>query len=279
MATANTAVGPGRRAWQVLVRDGLPALSVRRIAAETGLPPSSLRYTPPTQASVRSKAFEMVMERMAARIAAIPEDDGRWTRRMLLELLPLDEQRRLEMEVHLTLGTAAMTDPALRPTHRAVHQALRALRERAVRTLPVGTDDIPVEAERLHAVVGGLALHLVRQEPGDDTAWAVRVLDTHLAQLDRAAPAVPARTAGCRGADAGAPQPAAVAAIRPVHRALADAVRARRARRRPARCRLLTLPLDAHRRSRPVRTTPARHFSGRPDSVRSTPVSSRPRVS
>ena len=183
-------------AWKVLVRDGIPALSVRRIAAEAGLPPSSLRYTLPTQASVRIKAYEMVLERITARIAAIPGDDDRWARGMLLELLPLDERRRLEMEVFLALGTAAMTDPALHQTHRAAHQAVRDLCERAVRTLSPEADDTSVEAERLHAVTDGLALHLVRQGPDDDTTWAVRVLDIHLAQLGRAGPAVRARTPG-----------------------------------------------------------------------------------
>ncbi|MFC7934523.1 TetR/AcrR family transcriptional regulator [Streptomyces cinereoruber] len=176
-------------AWKVLVRDGIPALSVRKIAAEAGLPPSSLRYTLPTQASVKIKAYEMVLERITARIAAIPEGDDQWARAILLELLPLDGQRHLEMEVSLTLGTAAMTDPALHQTHRAAHQAVRELCERAVQTLSPGADDMSVEAERLHATIDGLALHLVRQEPDNDTTWAVRVLDTHLAQLSRVGPA------------------------------------------------------------------------------------------
>ncbi|MFF3490387.1 TetR/AcrR family transcriptional regulator [Streptomyces sp. NPDC002795] len=170
-------------AWTVLVRDGIPALSVRKVAAEAGLPPSSLRYTLPTQASLRIKAYEMVAEHTTTRVAAIPEGDDQWTRKVLMELLPLDEQRRLEMEVSLILGTAAMTDPALHQTHRSVHRTLRDVCERAARTLPLRTGDIPVEAARLHALLDGLALHLIRQDPDDDTAWAVRVLDTHLAQL------------------------------------------------------------------------------------------------
>ncbi|MFE4450611.1 TetR/AcrR family transcriptional regulator [Streptomyces sp. NPDC056796] len=179
-------------AWKVLVRDGITALSVRRIAAEAGLPPSSLRYTLPTQASVRIKAYETVVARITARTTAIPEDDGQWARKILLELLPLDEQRHLEMEVSLTLGTAAMTDPALHQTHRAAHRAVRELCGQAVRTLLQDTDDVSVETDRLHAMIDGLALHLVRQEPGSDTLWAVRALDAHLAQLGAVGPAAPA---------------------------------------------------------------------------------------
>ncbi|WP_328473262.1 TetR/AcrR family transcriptional regulator [Streptomyces sp. NBC_00448] len=170
-------------AWRVLVRDGIQALSVRRIAAEAGLPPSSLRYTFPTQASVRIGAYEMVAERLMARVAALSPDSERWARLVLLELLPLDAQRRLEMEVCLAFGTAAMTDPELRHTFRSVHRDERALCERVVRSVRVAAADVPVEAERLHALVDGLALHLVRQDPEEDTGWAVRVLDAHLARL------------------------------------------------------------------------------------------------
>jgi len=169
-------------AWRVLVRDGIPALTVRKIAAEAGLPPSSLRYTFPTQASVRIRAYELALERVQARVAAIPRDDA-WARKALLELLPLDEPRRLEMEVSLTLGTAATTDPSLRHTRRAGHRVARTLCEDVVRTLHVAPDTIPVEAERLHVMIDGLAMHLIGQDPTDDTTWAIRVLDTHLAQL------------------------------------------------------------------------------------------------
>ncbi|MBT2896309.1 TetR/AcrR family transcriptional regulator [Streptomyces sp. McG3] len=170
-------------AWRVLVREGIPALSVRKVAAEAGLPPSSLRYTFPTQASLRIRAYDMVVERLADRVAAIaPGAD--WARAVLLELLPLDEPRRLEMEITVVLGTAAMADGDLRATHRRAHQAVRDLCERVVRVLGVGPEDVRVETERLHAMVDGLALHMIRQ--GEGTDWAVRVVDTHLASLKRA---------------------------------------------------------------------------------------------
>ncbi|MEH1166944.1 TetR family transcriptional regulator C-terminal domain-containing protein [Micromonospora sp. CPCC 205539] len=169
-------------AWKVLVRDGIPALSVRRIAAEAGLPPSSLRYTFPTQASVRIRAYELAVEQVLTRVAAIPQGD-RWARKVLLELLPLDEQRRLEMEVFLALGTAAMTDADLRGTYRSAHLAIRDLCAQAVQTLVADPTAASMETERLHALIDGLALHLVRQDPAVGTDWAVRVLDAHLSQL------------------------------------------------------------------------------------------------
>lgn len=174
-------------AWRVLVREGIPALSVRKVAAEAGLPPSSLRYTFPTQASLRIRAYELVVERLAERVAAIaPGAD--WSRAVLLELLPLDESRRLEMEITVVLGTAAMADGDLRATHHRAHRAVRDLCERVVRAVEVDPADVRVETERLHAIMDGLALHMNRQDDDEGTDWAVQVVDTHLADLKKIPP-------------------------------------------------------------------------------------------
>ncbi|MFF3828313.1 TetR/AcrR family transcriptional regulator [Streptomyces griseus] len=172
-------------AWRVLVSEGLPALSVRKVAAEAGLPPSSLRYTFPTQASLRISAYALVVERLAERVAAI-EPGADWARAVLLELLPLDESRRLEMEITVVLGTAAMADGDLRATHHRAHRAVRDLCERVVRAVEVDPADVRVQTERLHAMMDGLALHMIRQGEDEGTDWAVRVVDTHLAGLERA---------------------------------------------------------------------------------------------
>ena len=175
-------------AWTVLARDGLSDLSVRKVAAEVGLPPSSLRYLFPTQASLREQVIDLVLDRVKDRTDAIagPGGDAAWARTALLEVLPLDEIRITEMEVYLALGTAAMTDPALRDGHQRVHQAIRGVCARAARAV-LGPEAAPVEVERLHALVDGLALHLVRDPSRADGQWAVEVLDAHLASLSGSA--------------------------------------------------------------------------------------------
>jgi hypothetical protein len=105
-----------------------------------------------------------------------------WTSLALRELLPLDATRRLEMEVYLALGTAAMTDPSLRTVHRFAQGAIRDVCDQVTALCPPPADTA-TEAAHLHALVDGLALHLVRQEPGEDSAWATTVLDAHLVSL------------------------------------------------------------------------------------------------
>lgn len=167
-------------ALRVLARDGLPELSVRNVAAEAGLAPSSLRYVIPTQASLREHAVDLVLDRLQARISAVTaSDEPSWARTILLELMPLDEQRRVEMEVTLALGTAAMTDETLMPVYLRVHDTVRAVCARAARAL-MGADAPAAEVDRLHGLVDGLSLHIVRQPPGYGNDRAVSALDLHL---------------------------------------------------------------------------------------------------
>jgi AcrR family transcriptional regulator len=169
-------------AGRVLARDGLGALSVRNVAAEAGLPPSTVRYVFPTQASVREHAIAMVFDRTHERIAAIPDDlpVRQRVHAVLVELLPLDEERVVELDVYLALGNAALTDRELRPTLDRVVGEMREWCERVLVMLAVPQGDREYEAARLHALIDGLAVHVARLAPGTAGDWAIRVLDRHV---------------------------------------------------------------------------------------------------
>lgn len=167
-------------AIRVLVREGLTALSVRNVAAEAELAPSSLRYVVPTQAELRESAIDLTFERFQARVDAVSEsDDAAGARAILMELLPLDEQRRMEMEVTLALGTAAMTDESLMPLYLRVHDSARTACAKAADLL-LGEDVTEAEVDRLHSLVDGLALHILRQPAGFFNDRAVAALELHL---------------------------------------------------------------------------------------------------
>jgi len=178
-------------AWRVLVRDGPADLSVRKVAAEAGLSPSSLRYSFPTQASVRSHAVALLLARLDARVDRVAGPGKKRAAAMLHELLPLDEERRLEMEVLLSFGTMAMTDPDLRGAHQEIHLAVREVCARAAGLLGIAGEEVA----GLHALIDGLALHLVRRHPRDGTTWAVAALSAQLARLT----ASPSESAGHPG--------------------------------------------------------------------------------
>jgi AcrR family transcriptional regulator len=179
-------------AWRVVVRRGVRGLSVRNVAQEAGLATASLRRAFPTQQSLVAYCMELIEERVRERITATPHQAcfRDLVELHLREFLPLDRERRTEMEVFLVLGAAALSDPALRRVYDRVNDGLAEACRAYVRGLvdtheAPGDTDVVREAAHLHALIDGLALHLVQQPADADPSWATRVLGAHLDRLLR----------------------------------------------------------------------------------------------
>ncbi|MET7334593.1 TetR/AcrR family transcriptional regulator [Nonomuraea sp. NPDC005650] len=177
-------------AWRVIMRDGVGHASVRAVAAEAGVSAGSLRHVFPTQGEMLVFAMQLVLTRVRARVAALPP---RPTIRQAVEavareLLPLDAGRRAEMEVWLALFSAANAEESLKGPRAEAHRALRDACRWMIGQLDNGVDlspdrDVELEALRLHALLDGLAAHLVYDSPATDPDWATRVLAAHLDSL------------------------------------------------------------------------------------------------
>ena len=142
--------------WQLVMRDGIEAASLRGVAAESGCSTGSLRHYFATHAELLAFAMELVAERVAERVRALREQ-GATAAQLLEQVLPLDDERLAEAQVWLAFTTRALVDPQLKHLRDSAHTALRGLcREAAALT---GTADPELEGERLHALVDGLALH------------------------------------------------------------------------------------------------------------------------
>ena len=174
-------------AWRVLLREGVGRVSVRNVAAEAGLTVSSLRHVFATQDELLAFALQLVLERVRRRVEPLlPVHDRDGVEAVACEFLPLGAQRWAEMEVYLSLFMAAGTNPELAPYRDRAHAALRASCRGLIDALDNGVDLAPgadheLEAQRLHALIDGLAMHLVFRgsEPGE----VRRVLRAHLASL------------------------------------------------------------------------------------------------
>jgi AcrR family transcriptional regulator len=171
-------------AWRVLRRDGVTSLSVRNVAAEAGLATGSLRRAFPTQDALLAFSLELVGRRARARIEALPPAatvrEGVEAR--LFELLPLDDERRAEMDAYFTIGAMAGTRPALAPAYRALYDDLRAGCRLMLEALGVH-HDLDLEAQHLHALLDGVALHLI--QPGEASDRSQAIIRTHLDRLTR----------------------------------------------------------------------------------------------
>ena len=154
--------------WRLVMREGIEAVSVRRVAAEAGCSTGSLRHYFETRSELLAFAMELVVERVSARVASPPAGLDRraiaeWA---LQQVLPVDAERRAEAQVWLAFTARALVDPDLHELRGRAHAGLRGLCASALEL--IGAPASATQAERLHALVDGLALHAVL-DPGVTT--------------------------------------------------------------------------------------------------------------
>ena len=160
--------------WRLVMRDGIEAASIRRVAAEAGCSSGSLRHYFDTQSQLLAFAMELVVERVTARVL------GPWT----TTITPAGwrrpcrstSQRRAEAEVWLAFTARALVDP--RAAARCATQAHAALRG-----LCVEAAALRAAGGQLHALVDGLALHGIL---APDVTTPERQLELLREQLERA---------------------------------------------------------------------------------------------
>ncbi|MDO9357259.1 MAG: TetR/AcrR family transcriptional regulator [Solirubrobacteraceae bacterium] len=102
--------------WRVVGRAGVAGATVRAVADEAGWSMGALRHYFASQGELLRFAMDTLLQdvppRLAAHLAADLEPRER-ARRLLLELVPVDEERRIEAIVWLALLERSRTDPSL----------------------------------------------------------------------------------------------------------------------------------------------------------------------
>lgn len=180
--------------WQTIVEDGVAAVSVRRVADRAGVAVGSLRHVFPTRSELVEFSARLMVDAAAERARAVPRCDEpeEYAIRVLREFLPLDAQRRAELEVNLALIAEAPVLPELTRIRNEATRALRAACVMQVELLRGRTVDFGSALEgagdqragaRLHALIDGLALHLLMDEGLADEALGI--LREELSRISR----------------------------------------------------------------------------------------------
>lgn len=180
--------------WQTIVEDGVAAVSVRRVAERAGVAVGSLRHVFPTRSELVEFSARLMVDAAAERARAVPacDEPAEYAIRVLCEFLPLDGQRRAELEVNLALIAEAPVLPELTRIRNEATLALRAACVRQVEILRGRELDFESALEgagdqragaRLHALIDGLALHLLMDAGRADES--LTILREELARIAR----------------------------------------------------------------------------------------------
>jgi DNA-binding transcriptional regulator YbjK len=160
--------------WRIVVRDGVSAVSIRDVATEAGLAVGSVRHVFATKAELLEYSMALVHERTSERVTKhfSMKDPRKCAEAVLAELLPLDDQRRMDMAVNMAVVAESPSHPALRQValdaQQAVADACSAVLTRLQNEKLISADaDLRYETQRLHALVDGLALHALTADARD----------------------------------------------------------------------------------------------------------------
>ncbi|WP_313549807.1 TetR family transcriptional regulator C-terminal domain-containing protein [Corynebacterium sp.] len=166
--------------WQVILDEGIGAVSVRTVAERAGVVVGSLRHIFPTRAELVVFSAELMVKRATERLLAIkPDDDVReYVFTIVKQLLPLDPDSRAEFEINLALFAEGTAVKGLVDIRQDANRQLADLFVRLVEMV-TGERDTPEslqQSRRLHAMVDGFAFHILHQPEMEDTSWALDIL-------------------------------------------------------------------------------------------------------
>jgi len=177
--------------WSLASRDGLEAVTVRRVADEAGWSTGALVHYFQDKEELLLFAFRTVADRVGRRLAQAAERTSEpleLARAQLLEGLPLDRERQSEVRVWFAFLGLALTRPALARAQRVTYRAWRErvadrLRE-AQESGEVRADvDCAAEAAALVALVDGLAIQATFEPRALSTRRQTELVDGQLDAL------------------------------------------------------------------------------------------------
>jgi AcrR family transcriptional regulator len=185
--------------WRLSSREGLEALTMRRVAAEAGWSTGAVVHYFRDKEELVLFAFQTVADRAGRRIALAAEhttDPVELIRATLAEMLPLDADRRAEVRVWFAFLGLALTRPTLARAQRDAYRACRgflhdALSQARAEGRLEPDLDCELEAAALVAFVDGLAVQAAFEPKQLGPKRLMEIVDARLARLQTGPPAAP----------------------------------------------------------------------------------------
>ncbi|MBN9623185.1 MAG: TetR family transcriptional regulator C-terminal domain-containing protein [Actinobacteria bacterium] len=153
-------------AWRVIAARGIDEVTIREIARESGYSSGVLAHYFENKDDLLAHALRLshtrIRKRYDAEVATPVAEDA--LKGILLDNLPLDEQRDLETRIEMSFWARALRNEALHEIQRQESETLRGLlRELVQKAKDEGSiaadHDMEDVIELLGAVIDGVSLH------------------------------------------------------------------------------------------------------------------------
>jgi AcrR family transcriptional regulator len=171
--------------WRVILKSGMEGASVRNIAKEGGFSLGALRHYFSTQEELLVYAMNLVKDQARERINEILITDlppKEKVLRLLLEIVPTNKQTLVEMEVWFAFTFHFRNKKGVYdPKHDGIYEGIKRIitfmdNEKLLKN---GIDK-DIEAEKLYAIIDGIALHAFLEKERLNKERIVQVLTSYL---------------------------------------------------------------------------------------------------
>ena len=156
-----------RAAWRLIADDGLPGVTIRRLAERSGWSSGAVRHYLPTREAIIEAAADRAGSMIEQRIRAVSVDSDpvAAVAEVLQAVLPSDEAMREASRVWLAFVGQAASDQRLAHAHGIVYRDLNALLVELLEWAAAEGHPVPAgaaaAAAQLQALVDGLTVHLL----------------------------------------------------------------------------------------------------------------------
>lgn len=153
-------------AWNIIKKEGIEKASIRRVAIEAGMSAGALRHYFSTKDEMLLFIMDYYLEEGKKRSQSKSWSDNplQAVAEVLLELIPIDEEKKIETSVWLILALQSLTSDTLKEKKDEMTNGMYELASSMIEILVLqgilsDSTNVKLEKSRLAALIDGLSIH------------------------------------------------------------------------------------------------------------------------
>lgn len=153
-------------AWSIIKKEGIEKASIRRVAIEAGMSAGALRHYFSTKDEMLLFIMDYYLEEGKKRSQSKSWSDNplQAVAEVLLELIPMDEEKKIETSVWWILALQSLTSDTLKEKKDEMTNGMYELASSMIEILVLqgilsDSTNVKLEKSRLAALIDGLSIH------------------------------------------------------------------------------------------------------------------------
>lgn len=177
-------------AWSFIKKEGIEKASIRRVAIEAGMSAGALRHYFSTKDEMLLFIMDYYLEEGKKRSQSKSWSDNplQAVAEVLLELIPIDEEKKIETSVWWILALQSLTSDTLKEKKDEMTNGMYELASSMIEILALqgilsDSTNVKLEKSRLAALIDGLSIHALLRPDVYSPEKVKEVIRYHLETL------------------------------------------------------------------------------------------------